>query len=168
MRPGARSAATIFVLCALLLLGGAWAWSALTAPFPGKAAAPLCEDRTVAKGEKIYPPQVVVSVYNAGQRLGLASQTMSLFARRGFKEGGSGNAPKSAKVGAVQVWTSQPRNPAVRLVVSQLRPRHTVVKRKPIGAGVTVLVGDRFTGLGPRTKFVRAHSATQICSPPVG
>jgi len=167
MRAGARSAATMVVLFLLLVVGAAWGWSALTAPFPGKADAPVCEDRSVQKGEKVFASQVVVSVYNAGGRIGLAGRTMSLLTDRGFHPGESGNAPKSAKVPVVQVWTPDPKNPAVQLVVSQLGPRHSVVKHRPLGAGVTVVVGDGFRGLGHKSAFVRSRSATKICSPPV-
>jgi len=167
MRAGARSAATIGVLCLLLVVGAAWGWSALTAPFPGKADAPVCESRSIQKGEKVFPSQVVVSVYNAGERAGLAGRTMSLFTDRGFHPGESGNAPRNAKVKVVQVWTTDPKNPAVQLVVSQLRPAHTVVRHRALGAGITVVVGDRFPGLGKKKPFVRAAGATQICAPPV-
>jgi len=167
MRAGARTAATIGVLFLLLVVGAAWGWSALTAPFPGKAAAPVCEDRDVQKGEKIFASQVVVSVYNAGERTGLAGRTMALFTDRGFRRGESGNAPGGAKVPVVQVWTSDPKNPAVQLVVGQLGPRHSVVKHRELGAGVTVVVGDGFRGLGHKKPFVRAGSATKICAPPV-
>ena len=167
MRAGARSAATIVVLFGLLLLGAAWGWSALTAPFPGKADAPVCEDRNVQKGEKVFTSQVVVSVYNAGRRAGLAGRTMSLFTDRSFREGESGNAPKGAKVPVVQVWAPDPKNPAVQLVESQLRAPHTVVKHQALGAGVTVVVGDGLRGLGHKKPWVIARSATKICSPPV-
>ena len=167
MRAGVRSAVTMGVLCLLLLVGAAWGWSALTAPFPGKADPPICEDRSVQKGEKVFASQVVISVYNAGERTGLAGRTMALFTDRGFRKGESGNAPKDAKVPVVQVWTPDLKNPAVRLVVRQLRARHSVVKHAALGAGVTVVVGDGFHGLGRKRDFVRARTATQICSPPV-
>ena len=168
MGAGARSAATMGVLCLLLLVGAVWGYTALTAPFPGKAEAPICENTSVKKGAKVFPTQVVVSVYNAGERAGLAGRTMTLLTGRGFREGESGNAPgKGKKVPVVQIWTTQPHNPAVQLVARQLGPRHSVVKRKPLGAGVTVVVGDGFHRLGHKTKFVRVRSAAEICSPPV-
>ncbi|NYD43668.1 LytR C-terminal domain-containing protein [Nocardioides panaciterrulae] len=168
MRAGTRTAATMAVLCLLLLGGAVWGWSALTAPFPGKADAPICENTAVKKGAKVFPTQVVVSVYNAGERAGLAGRTMTMLTDRGFREGESGNAPRGGKkVPVVQVWTTHPHNPAVQLVARQLGPRHSVVKHKPLGAGVTVVVGDGFRGLGHKTRFVRARGNAEICSPPV-
>ena len=57
MRRGARSAATLAVLSAILVIGGAWGWSEVTKPFPGKADPPVCVDTAVSAGEKVYPGQ---------------------------------------------------------------------------------------------------------------
>jgi hypothetical protein len=163
---GLRSAATLAFLCGVLVIGGLWGWSAVTAPFPKKADAPVCESTRVSKGDKIYPAQVVVSVFNAGTRPGLASRTMQLFQDGGFHEGDSGNAPEHSNVPVAQVWTKDPHNPAVKLVGSRLGP-HKVLKKKAPGAGVTVVVGDGFDTLVKGPRFVVAHSDTEICSPPV-
>ena len=168
MRAGARSAATMAVLCGLLVLGGLWGWSAVTAPFPGKAAAPVCENRPVAKGDKIFPAQVVVSVYNAGSRFGLAGSTMELFTGQGFQAGDIADAPNKSKVPFVQIWTPDPKNPAVQLVASRRAGPHSIVKRDAPGAGVNVVVGDRFEKLGKGPRFVKARSASEICSPSLG
>ena len=168
MRAGARSAATLGVLCALLVVGGLWGWSAVTAPFPGKVAAPACENRPVAKGDKIFPAQVVVSVYNAGSRFGLAGRTMELFTGQGFPEGDIADAPNRSKVPFVQIWTPDPKNPAVQLVASRLAGPHSIVKREAPGAGVNVVVGDRFDKLGKGLRFVKARSDSEICSPTLG
>lgn len=168
MRAGAKSAATLVVLGAVLFFGVIWGWSAVTEPFPEKIDLPVCEATPVAKGDKIFPTQVVVSVYNAGDRLGLAGTTMRKFEDGGFREGDSGNAPKSAQVPIVQIWASEPRNPAVRLVESRLGAAHKVVKKDGPGAGVTVIVGDGFRKLLKGPRFVVARKNTTICSPPVG
>jgi hypothetical protein len=167
MRAGVRSAMTIAVLCSLLLVGALWGFSAVTAPFPGKADAPVCVSKSVAKGERVYPAQVVVSVYNAGTRLGLAGRTMALFTHRGFKQGDDGNAPDGSKVPVVQIWTTDPKNPATRLVESRLGPAHKVVKKEGLGAGVTVVVGDGFHKLVHGPRFVVARKDTTICAPPL-
>ena len=166
MRPGVRTALTMATLLVLLLVAAAWAISALTAPFPGKVDLPTCVATDVAKGEKVFPEQVVVSVFNAGTREGLAGLTMKQLTDMGFVEGDSGNAPDKANVPRAQVWTSEPRNPAVRLVASQFGPGTRVVKGKALGPGVVVVVGDRFRTLVKAPKNVRAARDTSICSPP--
>jgi len=168
VRAGVRSAATIGVLCFILVLGAVWGWKAVTAPFPKKVAAPLCEDQKISKGDKVYPSEIIVSVYNAGTRNGLAGTTMQFFTDQGFQEGDVGDAPGKSKVPFVQIWTTDPHNPAVRLVESRFGPAHKVVKKKGPGSGINVVVGDGFTKLRKGPHFVVARADAVICSPPLG
>ena len=168
MRAGVRSAVTIGVLCAILAFGALWGWKAVTAPFPGKADAPICENQVIHKGDKVYPSEIIVSVYNAGSRFGLAGRTMQMFTDQGFQEGEIGDAPKGSKVPVVQIWTTEPHNPAVRLVESRFGPAHKVLKKKGTGSGITVVVGDGFSKLLKGPHFVVARSDSEICSPPLG
>ena len=110
MRPGVRTALTMATLGVLLLVAAAWAISALTAPFPGKVDVPTCVATDVTKGEKVFPDQVVVSVYNAGTREGLAGLTMRQLTQLGFVEGESGNAPEPGQ--GARGPRSGPRSPA--------------------------------------------------------
>ena len=167
MRDGARTAVTLAVLGGILLLAAAWGWSALTDPFPGKADLPTCVTTTVPQGEKVYPNQVVVSVFNAGTREGLAGRTMQLFTDQGFVEGDSGNAQARARVRTAEIWTDEPRSPAVLLVASRLGPNAKVVRRHAAGAGVVVIVGDAFKKLRDGRKAIKASADTKICSPPL-
>ncbi len=122
----------------------------------------------MAKGEKVFPEQVVVSVFNAGDRQGLAAQTMAMLERRGFQVGESGNTSRGKDVLRVQVWTDDGQNPAALLVARQLGPRVPVVeKKKSPGVGVTVVVNDGFDKLVRGPKRVVARSDSEICSPPV-
>ena len=168
MRRGARTAATLAALGAILMISAAFGWSQVTKPFPGKVEPPVCVDTAVTAGESIYPGQVVVSVFNAGTRDGLAGQTMGLFTSQGFVAGDSGNAPSGARVPWVQIWTTDPKSPAVRLVASHLGKHVNIRHRTPLGAGVVVIVGDAFTKLVHGREKVRAASAATICSPSIG
>src|SRR4051812_10123308 len=114
-----RSAITMGVLGLLLLVAGAWGWTAATEPLPGKVDSPICVKQRIPAGKKIFPQDVTVSVYNAGTREGLAGHTMALLTAEGFAEGRSGNVATKARVARVQVWTLQPRSPAVQLVASR-------------------------------------------------
>ena len=166
MRPGVRTALTMATLGVLLLVAAAWGFSALTAPFPGKVDLPTCVATDVQKGDKVFPDQVVVSVFNAGTREGLAGLTMTQLNDIGFVEGDSGNAPARAKVPRAEVWAAEPRNPAAALVARQYGPDTRVVKGKPLGPGVVVVVGDRFRTLVKAPKKIVANRASSICSPP--
>ncbi|MEP9362619.1 LytR C-terminal domain-containing protein [Nocardioides sp. CN2-186] len=166
MTRGARTAVTIAVLCVLLAVAAVWGWHATTKPLPGKVDSPICVDTSVAAGDKVFPEQVTVSVYNAGDREGLAGRTMQLLTDAGFAEGKSGNAP-DGKVSDVAIWTQEPDNPAVLLVASRLGPDVDIVDKPGQGAGVTVVVGDDFTDLVKGRRAITAAADSQICSPPV-
>lgn len=164
-----RSALTMVVLLLMLAAGAVWGWTAVTAPFPEPTDPPLCTDRTVAKGEKVYPDQVVVSVFNAGTRSGLADRTQQLLVDLGFVAGATDNAPREARVDTAEIWTSDKSSPAVRLVRSYFGGKQTKVKRvagAQLGPGVVVLVGDSFTDLAKGRDGVKAKTTTVICSPP--
>ncbi len=166
MSQSARSAITLSVLALLLLVAAIWGWSAATSPLPAKVDTPLCVTRAVAAGDKIYPQDVTVSVYNAGTREGLAGRVMQSFQDAGFAEGSSGNAT-GAKVPVVQIWTDQPKSPAVLLTASRLGGDVAIERRDGLGVGVTVVVGDGFTGLTKGPAGIVVKEDTEICSPPV-
>jgi hypothetical protein len=168
MSRGARTAVTLTVLVVALVAAGAWGWSAMMQPFPGKVDTPLCEARDVEAGTKVFPPDVTVSVYNSSTRDGLAGRTMQQLRDQGFREGRSGNIKSRPPVRTAAIWTRDPRNPAVRLVASRLGQGVRVVRREAPGAGVAVVVGADFSKPVKGRKFVVAAKDTQICSPPVG
>jgi hypothetical protein len=168
MTQAAKTAATLAALALLLAVAAVWGWKATTEPLPAKVDTAICVDTAVDAGADLYPQQVTVSVYNAGQRDGLAGRTMQLFVDAGFSEGNSGNA-SSAKVSRVEIWTTDPDSPAVALVASYLPDDTEVERREGIGAGVTVVVGDDFTRttLKKGQESVAVESDTEVCSPPV-
>lgn len=167
MEQAARSGLTLAGLAVLVVLGALVGWSALTQPFPGRTTPPKCLATVVQPGEKVFPDQVTVSVFNAGERNGLASVTMSEFADAGFAEGDTGNAPSDAKVARAKIWAPSRTSPDVRLVASRLGPSTRVVQREAPGVGVTVIVGDEFTSLVKGPPSVKATEEAEICSPPV-
>lgn len=162
-----RTTVTLLVLCALLIIAGAWGWHAAMKPLPAKIDSPICVDTSVAAGQDVYPQQVTVSVYNASRREGLASRTMQLLLDQGFSKGNIGNV-SSAKVSHVQIWTPEPESPAAQLVASHLGRSVEIERRDGVGAGITVVVGDQFHRLSAKgAEFVTADDATEICSPPI-
>ena len=160
-----KSLLTLSILGVLLVVAGAWGLSALTKPFPGSADPAPCVDVAFTKGERIFRGDVTVSVLNAGTRNGLAGLTMDLFVDAGFAQGQEGNASEGPKVDAVEIWTDEPRHPAVKLVAGQLGDAVQVVRRDPTVAGVQVVVGDEFEDLvnGPRT--IVARGDVDVCGP---
>lgn len=161
---GLRTLIVLAVLSLLLVLGLVWGWRAMTKPFPAKADAAVCEDTRVSAGEKIFPAQVVVTVLNASNREGLAGRTTQALTDEGFVAGASGNAPKKAGTRRVQIWTSDPKSPAVRLVASWLH-HPTIVKHHTKKPGVVVVVGANFPQVSGGRKAVKATTDATICSP---
>jgi len=169
LEPRLRSAITLGVLTLMMLLALVWGWNALTVPMPSvtsnNASTGPCSDHVVAEGDKVRRDQVTVSVYNAGRTAGQASTTMEDLVKRGFGAGETGNAPSGTKVGVVQIWTTDPDNPAVRLVASQFGKGAKIVENDPLGIGVTVVVGDKVAPLVKGHPYATAHGDATICSP---
>lgn len=159
---------TLAVLAVLVMAGVTWGWSALTSPFPHTAKESACLTTTLQPGDRVSAPKLIVSVFNASDRVGLAERTMSEFENQGFGAGNVGNAPKGTVVQFAQVWSMDPHDPAVRLVVSRLGRLAHVIKKNHSGPGIVVVVGTRFQKLVPGRSSVKVTRPTTICSPPTG
>jgi hypothetical protein len=89
--------------------------------------------------------------------------------RRGFRKGSVGNAPSDTHVKRVQVWTTQPRDVAARLVARQFGPRTKVrFVDTNLGPGVDVVVGNHRGPLAKRTLETRrivVKKAASACLP---
>jgi hypothetical protein len=172
MGPQARSAATLTVLCLILVLFLVWGWNAATAPLPGLGGdstaeddGPVCTPRDVKKGEKVRTVDVTVSILNSTAQDGFARKTMSQFTARGFGDGELGNAPAEHDVLGVAIVTDDPGSPAVRLVASYLGTKPRIIEGEQLAPGVVVVVGEDFEKLRRGASAVTASRDSQICSP---
>jgi len=167
----ATSAATLAVLTGLCVLGLLFGIKALSSDLPDdpivESPDATCVDREVTAGTKVFPEDVLVSVYNAGTRSGVASKTMSTLQIRGFAAGKTGNE-KDVNVKRVQVW-GNPSSPAVQLVAAQFGDDATITtgraSQDTSEEGVVVVIGDDFAKLGKKVRSVTADEDTTICSP---
>ena len=166
MNTHVKALLTLAVLAVLVILGITWGWSAMTSPFPHQAKTVTCVTTTLQRGDRVAAPDVTVSVYNASDRVGLAERTRSAFEDEGFGGGSVGNAPKGTTVFYAQVWTDDPQDPAVRLVLSRLGPHATTTRHASRGPGVTVMVGAQFAKLVAGKSSVKVTRSTQVCAPP--
>lgn len=158
-----RTTITLAVLAVLLVGAAVWGWSAATEPLPAKVDRPVCVGSEVDAGERVYPQQVTVSVYNASNREGLAGRTMRELEDAGFAEGRSGNAERT-KVARAAIWTTEPTNPAVVLLASYLGDVD-VERRDGLGPGITVVVGDQFGRVRTGESYVEADEPATVCGP---
>lgn len=164
--PRVRTTLTLIALLTLLGIGAGWGWSSATKPLP--AAGPIstgpCRTLALSAGGKVYPEDVVVSVFNGSNRAGLAQRALGLFVDDGFGPGEVNNAPRNSGVTTAEIWAANPEDPAVQLVASRLQDVD-IIEGPPLGAGVVVLVGDQFEGLVRGEPYVTAGTDVEICAP---
>lgn len=161
---------TLLILLGILLVAGAYGLHALVAPVPGKDSSPSADCRTtsVKKGQKIRARQVKVSVFNGGNRAGLADETLGALRRRGFQKGEAGNAPDGTKVKVAKVWTTQKHDAAAKLVARQFGPAIKVFQvsaKSDLGPGVDVVVGNDFRGLAKAGPVLTVRKRSSACLP---
>jgi hypothetical protein len=159
---------TMVVLLGLLAVGALVGWRALSAPAGEESeepeAASGCSDG-VQSGEKLSSNEVTVSVFNAGDRSGLAGQTLEGLVSRGFLEGEVGNAPGSlARVRVVRILAPNREDPAARLVAAQFGPNTFVQEsEEDLGPGVDVVVGDEYVGMVKAPRTITAQASGSGC-----
>ncbi|QWC86654.1 LytR C-terminal domain-containing protein [Nocardioidaceae bacterium] len=160
------SVVTLMVLVALVIGGVYYGFRELTAPFPSLNSEPeqVCE--TVPGGSQLSTDQVVVSVYNASDRSGFASTTLTRLERRGFQPGSVGNAPTGTSVRRVEVWAQDVDDPAAQLVARQFGRRTEVVqKTEPLGPGPDVVLGPRARKLKKAPRQITVDETRTECRP---
>ncbi len=167
VRGSSRSAITLAVLAVVFLAGLTWAWSRVTEPFPERAEAAPCTSTLIRAGEDVAPPQVLVTVLNAGGGNGLASTTMAKLAGFGFVAGKTGNAPNGTAPLAAQVWASDPEDPAAMLLASYLGKNVEIVDQPSGYPGITIVVGKKFKGVRKGHPTVTAQDDSYVCTPPL-
>lgn len=158
---------TLVVLAVVFLAGLTWAWSSVTKPFPERAEAAPCTDTLIPAGEDVAPPQVLITVLNAGGGNGLASETMDRLVEFGFVAGATGNAPASTGTLAAQIWASDPEDPAALLLASYLGKGVKIVDQPSGYPGITIVVGERFKAVTKGNPTVTAQSDSYVCTPPL-
>jgi hypothetical protein len=159
--------ATMVVLFGLLVVGALVGWRALSAPADDAGEAdetPRCSDG-VQRGERLASREVTVSVFNAGNRSGLAGQTLEGLVSRGFLAGEVGNAPGSlARVRVVRILAPNREDPAARLVAAQFGPNTFIQQSdEDLGPGVDVIVGDEYVGMVKAPRSITAQAAGSGC-----
>ncbi len=66
-----------------------------------------------------------------------------------------------------EIWTDDPRGPAVALVRAPGSGGSRWYEATPTVPGINVVVGDRFTGVRRGDKDVAIVDDTTVCSPPI-
>lgn len=132
------------------------------------AEAPPCEVRTIQQGEVLSSNLVMVHVYNASRRAGIANRAKINLERRGFLGGVAENNPGQVKAKRVTILTDDPEDPRVRLVARQFKGK--VVFAAPdftTEDGVSVLIGPEYNGLRKAGTKVEASRDVSVCVPTI-
>ena len=161
------TALTLVVLCVVLVIGAVVGFNSLFAPLPGGVSSsgsdPAATCTPAAK--RLRTSDVVVNVFNAGNRVGLAGDTLSALKKRGFQVGEAGNAPDGTKVVRAQVWIQAGEQDAGRLVGRQLGLKTPVLTGKEdLGDGVDVILGNKFRRLLWAPRSVKVADTANTCS----
>lgn len=153
---------TLLVLLGVLAYGAWWGYTNVIKPLPEPAPDP-CVETSVTKGQ-LTSSQVTVSVFNGGNRRGLAGDVGRSLRERGFKVARSSNTQE--KVGATVIIGASAKNPEVLLVRSFFKGA-TIKADKRKDRSVDVLVGDRYAGFNKSAKTAIAVRTPTVCLPSV-
>ncbi|WP_456697752.1 LytR C-terminal domain-containing protein [Aeromicrobium sp. P5_D10] len=139
----------------------------LTAGTDTVAVDTSCQPSVVASGTALDSNVVVVNVFNASSRAGLANRAIIDLQKNGFRGGQIGNSTSATKPSRVAILTNDPADPQVKLLAAQFRDK--VQYAKPdltVEDGIIVIVGQKYRGLkkSPKTSL-RTDRDIKICTP---
>lgn len=162
---------TMLVLLVVLLGAAYYGWKTIISPATDDkddpvAEQPRCDEtQEFTKGQIIKAPDIIVNVYNAGSRSGLATETLDFLDGRGFESGVSDNAPSNVEATNVTIVTAAKNSPPVMLVAQQFKGKVVFAKGKDLAPGIDVIVGDDFEGINQAAKkTLRVNRDVTTCT----
>ena len=155
-----RTPVTLLILFGVLLYGAWWGYNNIIKPIPALPPDP-CVNQSVSKGQ-LKSSQVVVRVYNGGDRKGLAAEVGRSLRGKGFRVTLTTNTVE--KIQKTVIVGADANNPEVKFVKTFFK--EAVVRRdKRADRSVDVLVGNRYGGFNRDAKDTYQVDATTICLP---
>lgn len=156
-----RTPLTLLVLLGVLCYGAWWGYRNVLQPIPATPPTP-CVPQPVSKGV-LRSSQVTVSVFNGGDRKGLAGDVGRSLRGKGFKVLKTANT--NEKVRQTVIVGANAKNPEVLLVKGFFK-KATVRADKRVDRTVDVLVGTAYAGFNKKAKTTRAVKGRTVCLPP--
>ena len=155
-----RTPVTLLILFGVLLYGAWWGYNNIIKPVPALPPEP-CVSQTVPKGQ-LKTSQVVVKVYNGGDRKGLAADVGRSLRTKGFRVTLTTNTVE--KIQKTVIVGADVNNPEVKFVrtffkESVLRSDHRVDRT------VDVLVGNKYGGFDKKAKTTYQLDTDTVCLP---
>ncbi len=157
----------MLVLLGILVFAAYLGWTGLTQGLGGLDGVASESPRASCSTP---PPQTVrsrsvtVSVFNAGAPEGQATATMEALTGQGFDQGELTDAPDAITVEGIAIWPGDADPGTVELLKRQFDHVRVVPKRKPLGPGVNVLVGEEFPGLAQNAPQTITVPQPAVCS----
>lgn len=159
------------VMAVIVFFGGSLFGAKLLSAKTDSTSGPTCESRTIEAGENVTTNLVSVDIYNSSQRSGLANRVSINLQRNGFLAGKIGNAkdvvPAGQDVKKVAIVTADKNDPRVKLVAKQFEQKVTfIAPNKDLGSDVTVVVGDGYSKLTPKSaRKIKSDRTLEFCLP---
>jgi hypothetical protein len=154
-----RRASAVLLVLALFAGTGYTVWRVSLATPAGAGDTTVCATPTPV-ALPLSPRRVLVNVYNATTRNGLAARTAKQLKAYGFQIGKVANDPLDRQVRTAELRGGPASTRQLRVLAAYV-DRETVYRVKRSGSAVDLVLGTRFTGLGgPAT---RTRAAGQGC-----
>jgi hypothetical protein len=155
-----RTPFTLLVLLGVLCYGAWWGYSNVIREVPPAPPAP-CVQQKLAKNQ-LKSSQVTVSVFNGGDKRGLAGDVGRSLRDRGFKVQTTTNTLQ--KVQKTVIVGANKKNPEVLLVKGFFKDAE-VRADKRVDGSVDVLVGNRYGGFNKKAKTTYTVKSATACLP---
>jgi hypothetical protein len=155
-----RTPVTLLILFGVLLYGAYWGYHNIIRPIPALPPEP-CVNQSVPKGE-LQSSQVVVRVYNGGDRKGLAADVGRSLRGKGFRVTLTNNTVE--KIQKTVIVGADVNNPEVKFVKTFFK--EAVVRSDGrVDRTVDVLVGNKYGGFNKKAKTTYQIDADTVCLP---
>ena len=155
-----RTPFTLLVLLGILCYGAWWGWSNVIREVPPAPPAP-CVEQKLAKN-RLKSSQVTVSVFNGGDKRGLAGDVGRSLRERGFKVQTTTNTLQ--KVQKTVIVGAGTKNPEVLLVKAFFKDAE-VKADKRVDGSVDLLVGNRYGGFNKKDNTTYRVKSSKACLP---
>ena len=155
-----RTPVTLLILFGMLLYGAWWGYNNIIKPIPPLPPEP-CVDQSVPGGQ-LKTSQVVVRVYNGGDRKGLAADVGRSLRSKGFRVMLTTNTVE--KIQKTVIVGADRNNPEVLFVKSFFK-ESVVRSDKRVDRTVDVLVGNKYGGFNKEAKTTYQVETDNVCLP---
>ena len=155
-----RTPVTLLILFGVLLYGAWWGYHNIINPVPPLPPEP-CVDQSVSKGQ-LKSGQVLVRVYNGGDRKGLAADVGRSLRSKGFRVTVTTNTVE--KIQKTVIVGADENNPEVKFVKTFFK-ESVVRSDKRVDRSVDVLVGNKYGGFEKDAKATYQVDTNTLCLP---